>query len=200
MTACLAPLTFQASDTVQSPSWTQKEAYLSEKEIRKTGNQIRKERTLFGYRSLKFAWENSCDSGKVKWSSLPELIYDLYEENEIEISEQDLCYLLELSLTSSRTSERADAAIRLLGMLIEEGITRKHSKTHAKIIHSLTILVDHADASRRYNAIMALWQGIVLEGIKSIAQRLDIESDHVIRETANQAIKVLMHYAGSQPA
>lgn len=200
MTSSMASLILLPSDITESPSWTTSAKYAREKTIRKTGNQIQKERALFGSKSLKRAWENSYIYGGARWSTLPETIYDLYEDDAIEIEEQDLGYLLLLAISASHYSERADAATRLLGMLIEEGVTKRHPKIHDRIVKSLSILVDHSDASRRYNAIMALWQGVVIEAIKTISQRLREESNSVVKETADQAIKVLKHYEASEQA
>ena len=200
MTMSLASLASPIGVRVESPSWTRWKEAGSARLLPKTGSQIRRNRRSFSNSSLRANWEIQCDSNSGGLTSLPEVIFELYEENEIEISAHDVDFLIEIASSRNVFSEMANAAIRLLGILIEEDEKKEIPLLHSKAVAVLSLLIDHQDPSRRYNAIMALWQGKVKQSIHILKLCALNESNDVVRSAAGQAVEVLMRYANSPTA
>jgi len=195
MTASLASLASPAGIRTESRSWTRWQGAENTNSLSKTGSQIRQNRQSFGKSSLRANWEIQRDKSFSRISSLPEIIFELYEEKKIEISNYDIEFLLKLALLGKGSSEISNAAIRLLGILLEEDEDRSINLLHGKAINILSILVCHSDPSRRYSAIMALWQGKVIQAIHALQACMLSESSDLVRNTAKQAVDVLTRYA-----
>jgi hypothetical protein len=200
MTTGFASLAAPASTGSESPSWTRWQVIKNTNSPQKTGSQIRQSRQSFGKSSLRANWEAQCDKSMSRISSIPESIFELYEEKKIEISHHDIEFLLQLSLFGKGSSEISNAAIKLLGILIEEDENWEIQLLHSKAIDILSILLDHPDPSRRYSAIMALWQGKVLQSIHALRMRLRSETNGLVKNTAEQALDVLTRYANTSVA
>jgi hypothetical protein len=200
MTASLASPVSPAGALVGSQSWTQWQRAKIANPLPKTGSQVRQSLRFFGKSSLRANWESHCDQRLSRISSLPEHILELYEDNKIQISDNDVEFLLGLAFLGTGASEMSNAAIRLLGILLEEDEDRSISLLHSKGVAILSLLVDHPESSRRYTAIKALWQGKAIKSIHTLQMRLPSESNDLVRQIAEQAVDVLTRYANISEA
>jgi hypothetical protein len=196
MTICLPSPSTQARPIVGSPSWT---GHFTRGPELRTGSQVQIDARHYKLHSLRQFWESWSILPSKKWSSLPEDIIEGHENGDLSIDASDILFLIQIATNGGSHSDSSDAAIRILGILLDEGVIGGHSPGNDGLVRLLlTLLVDHPNPSRRYHAIKALWQGRVASSANALRKRLQIENHPLVKNVAEQAANVLERYLTTQ--
>lgn len=131
------------------------------------------------------AWNSWLSSPATQWSTIPEDALDMLDSGTLKVDSAGLQFLLYFALLPGY-SVPADAALRFLGILLEE----LPIETSA-IRNLLPLLLDHPDPSRRYYTIKALWQGRVFDALPALARLEGVEQHPIVRQVAQQASSAL---------
>jgi hypothetical protein len=189
MTLCIPSPTASTRPYTSSPSWTEPpiDAPLARAQAG-TGFRLREDLRQANNNSLEEAWKLWMSSSRTHWGLVPEEALEKIETGELEVDLKSI-ELLERVASDRYYSSRADAAVRLLGILLEEGLCENY-----RVRLFLTLLLNHPDASRRYYAVKALWQSRSIESVKAIRRMLSHESNSAVARVAEQASTVLKSY------
>lgn len=121
------------------------------------------------------------------WQTLPEAVVDAIDEGATwSLGDDGVRFLEAKALSPSTQTAEAVAAIRLLGLLAEDGHV-----TTAQVANTLRDAFVLDDARRHYFAVEALWQGRVAEGIPSLKRIVDVTDEGRLCELARRALAVL---------
>jgi hypothetical protein len=196
MTICLQRPSSQFQPGSASPSWT---AALSANAgpALQTGHQVR-EQSDCDTNSLRKFWISALSgaSSSARWGNLPEDLLEAYESEQFTIDSSDVKFLMNVAAKNGNGhSDYANTAIRLIGMLLDEGILDGHISV---ISYLLAILLDHPDPSRRFYAVKALWQGRIVSSTNDLHQRIKTEEHPLVKRVTEQAVEVLERYAKIQ--
>lgn len=188
MTLCIPSPTPSTRPYKSSPSWTERPigALLARAQVG-TGFKLREDLSQANNSSLEEAWKLWMSSSRTHWDQVPEEALEKIETGELEVDLKSIQLLESAALSGHYSSSRADAAIRLLGILLEENLCDNYRYG----VHSfLTLLLNHPNASRRYYAVKALWQCRSIESVKAIRRMLTHETHSAVARVAEQALAV----------
>ena len=124
------------------------------------------------------------DCRKAIWFYLPEGIFDKIDEEGYEVSKDDIDFLEVTALIPE--SSASVAAIRLLGILAEEGLVAIEP-----LLPLILSLLKSTDPSHRYYAVEAIWQAELYKCVPALWELLKKESMSDIVKLATRAIDVL---------
>jgi hypothetical protein len=189
MTLCIPSPTTSTRPYFSSQSWTEPsfDSPLAKAQLG-TGFRLREDLKQASTNSLEEAWKLWMSSSRTNWDLIPEEVLEKIETEELEVDQKSIQVLQQAALSARHYSSTADAAVRLLGILLEEGLCESRVRLF------LTFLLNHPDASRRYHAVKALWQCRSIQSVKAIRQMMLHETHSVVAQAAEQASTVLEHY------
>ena len=120
------------------------------------------------------------------WHLFPEEVFEQAADQKLSLDGTDANFLCHVALDSDTPTPAALAAIRLMGILAEEGYLDLDS-----ILPKLQDILSHEDPQRRHQAVKAIWQAKAREAVPHLHRRLNREKSEAVREVMRRAIAVL---------
>jgi hypothetical protein len=125
-------------------------------------------------------------ASQARWQSIPEDIFDQVDDEHRTLVSEDLSFFVTKAASPDSTPIEAVAAIRLLGLLAEDGYAPLNIA-----VGGLVDAVQHRDPRRRLHAAEALWQAQATEALPVLEQILCREKVPDVAATIRHTISIL---------
>ncbi len=120
------------------------------------------------------------------WHLFPEEVFEQIEECGKTLETSDLGFLGYAAVETYMPTMAAIAAIRLMGILAEDGYLRKSA-----VLPYLRDALSHPNVQRRYYGAKAIWQAKARDGLDALQRRLERETSERVKAVIERAIRVL---------
>lgn len=120
------------------------------------------------------------------WHLLPEEVFDLVDDRDEDLEPSDAQFLGFAAVSPDVPTMAAVAAIRLMGILAEEGKLET-----SVVLPMLRDVLGHDDPQRRYYGVKAIWQARARGGLPALRRRLERETSTRVKAIIERAVAVL---------